>query len=106
MTGSYGTNNKKIVFTDTDHRHAQLLVRLNHDGLKQSQFFRAIITGYINSDPRVQDYIDEFSTHSQKKKQKSKKLRTKGRTNSADLGLQDSEIDNIFDLIEEEYPGL
>lgn len=106
MTGSYGTNSKKIVFTDTDHRHAQFLVRLSHDGLKQSQFFRAIITAYINSDARIQEYIDEVSESSLKKKQKSKQLRSKGRTATSDLGLQDSEIENIFDLIEEEHPEL
>lgn len=106
MTDSYGTNSKKIVFTDTDHRHAQFLVRLNHDGLKQSQFFRAIITAYINSDARIQEYIDEVSEFSLKKKQKSKQLRSKGRSTASDLGLQDTEIENIFDLIEEEYPEL
>jgi hypothetical protein len=106
MTGSYGTNNKKVVFTDTDHRHAQLLICLNHDGLKQSEFFRAIITGYINSDTRIQDYIDEVSTQSKKKKKKSKQLRTTGGTVTSDLGLQNSEIESIFDLIEEEHPEL
>jgi hypothetical protein len=106
MTGSYGKNNKKIVFTDTDHRHAQLLIRLNHDGLKQSEFFRAIITGYIDSDVRIQDYIDEVSAQSQKKKKKSKQLRTTGEATTSDLGLHDSEVENIFDLIEEEYPEL
>ena len=106
MTGSYGANTKKIVFTDTDHRHAQFLIRLNHDGLKQSQFFRAIITAYINSDVRIQEYIDEVTNFSLKKKQKSKRLRAKGHATASDFGLQDSEIESIFDLIEEEYPEL
>ena len=40
----YGNLNKKIVFAENDHRHAQLILRLRHDDLKQSHFFRALIT--------------------------------------------------------------
>ena len=44
----YGTREKKIVFNDTDKRHADLKIRLQHDDLRQAEFFRAMITGYIN----------------------------------------------------------
>lgn len=30
--------NKKIVFDDTDIRHAKLKIRLQHDGLSQAEF--------------------------------------------------------------------
>ena len=43
----YGKLNKRIVFTENDHRHAQLVLKLKHDGMRQSDFFRSIITGYI-----------------------------------------------------------
>jgi len=102
----YGKNTKKIVFTDTDHRHAQLLIRLKHDGMKQSEFFRAIVGGYIEGDERLQNYIDEVSTLSKKRKGVSKTLRARGKSLVNDLGLNDGEIENIFDILEEEYPEL
>ena len=67
----YGKLTKRIVFTENDHRHAQLILKLKHDGMKQSQFFRSLVTAYID-----------------------------------DFGFTDGEIENIFDLIEEEYPEL
>ena len=103
---AYGKNTKRIVFTETDHRHAKLLIRLNHDGLKQSQFFRSIVTGYLDGDPRIQDFIEETSTVSKIKKQKSKNLRSQGDALASSLGLGESEIENIFDIIKEEHPDL
>ena len=61
---NYGKNDKRIVFTDTDHRHAQLLVRLRTDGLKQAQFFRSLITGYIDQDERIVSFFDDIKEQS------------------------------------------
>ncbi len=40
-------NKKKVIFDDTDVRHARLKVRLEYDGLSQAEFFRSFITGYL-----------------------------------------------------------
>lgn len=103
---SYGRNNKRVVFTANDHQHAKLLLRLKHDGMRQSEFFRSLIDGYIDGDPRISEFISERSAHSQKKKQKSKKITTSGETLLNDLGFSDGEIDNIFDILEQEHPDL
>ena len=68
----YGNLTKRIVFNDNDHRHAKLIIRLKHDGLTQANFFRHLITGYLNGDERVCDFIDEVKPQSQAKKKKSK----------------------------------
>ena len=102
----YGKLTKRIVFTENDHRHAQLILKLKRDGLKQSEFFRHIVTAYIAGDERIQSYIDEISKLSSFRKAKSKKLRTQGKQAVEDFGFTDGEIDNIFDLIEEEHPEL
>ena len=54
----YSDKDKRIVFTDKTHRHAQFLVRLRNDGLKQSVFFRSLITGYLEQDERI--LINQF----------------------------------------------
>lgn len=102
----YGKLTKRIVFTENDHRHAQLVLKLKHDGMKQSQFFRSIITAYLSGDERIQSYIDEVSSLSKERKTKSKKLRASGEQKARDFGFTDGEIDNLFDLIEEEHPEL
>tara|TARA_Y100000296_G_C4991528_1_gene165635 strand:+ start:127 stop:456 length:330 start_codon:yes stop_codon:yes gene_type:complete len=102
----YGNLTKRIIFTDNDHRQAQLLIRLKQDALTQSAFFRHIITGYITGDERIQGYIDEVKQQSKSRKAKSKKLRHKGKETLKDLVLSEGEIENIFDLLEEEHPEL
>tara|TARA_R110000824_G_scaffold73668_1_gene187576 strand:+ start:1500 stop:1829 length:330 start_codon:yes stop_codon:yes gene_type:complete len=103
----YGNLNKRIVFTENDHRHAQLVTRLRYDGLTQSDFFRSIVTGYIQRDERVAEFVDDIKQQSEKRKRKSKKLRTEGKNNAHALGLSDEQlIDDIFDIIAEEHPDL
>ena len=44
---------KRVIFDDTDTRHAQLKVRLEYDGLSQAEFFRSFITGYLEKDKSI-----------------------------------------------------
>ena len=103
---NYGRLNKKIVFTENDHRHAKLVIRLKHDDMKQSEFFRSLITGYLNQDERIMSFIYDKNTQSIKKKSKSKKLRLKGKEILSDSGFSNDQIEDIFDLIAEEHPDL
>jgi len=103
----YGKLTKRFVFMDNDHRHAKLLVRLRHDKLTQSAFFRHMITGYIEGDERLQGYLDEVNVKlSKDRKKKSKKLHDKGKKLMKSMGLNEGEVENIFDLIEQEHPDL
>jgi len=103
---NYGKNSKRIIFTDTDHRHAQLALKLKDDGMTQAKFFRAIITGYLSDDQRIRDYIVDNGDLSKQKKQRNIKLREQGTQTARDLGLSNDQVENIFDLISEEFPDL
>ncbi len=102
--------NKKIVFDDTDVRHAKLKIRLQHDGLSQAEFFRAFVTGYIEKDGDVLKFINRYKT--QNKTQAKKTIRTvqkdleSGHQVMEQFGIFDGEIEDIFDLIAEEHPDL
>jgi len=102
----YGNLTKRIVFTDNDHRHAKLLIRLKHDGLSQAAFFRHLITGYIENDDRIHDFINEVKPQSKSRVAKSEKLRQTGKEKLTDLGLSEQQVVDIFDLIAEEHPEL
>ena len=78
----YGKNEKRIIFTDTDHRHAQLVLKLKGDGLTKSKFFRCIISGYLRDDERIKQFIIENSTLSNKRKKTNLKLYNEGKQTS------------------------
>ena len=100
----YGNLTKRIVFTENDHRHAKLLIRLRHDKLTQSDFFRHIISAYIDGEPRIQSFIDDIKQQPLKQKTSSRKLRTQGNQKIEDFGLSNEEVNNIFDTLEQEFP--
>ena len=93
------------MFYDTEKRQADLRVRLKFDGLNQAQFFRAFITGYLEKDERILNYINEFKkkcgVHNEKKRSDTQKLIKKGKDMESEFALNDNEIENIFDILEE-----
>ena len=102
--------NKKIVFDDTDTRHAKLKIRLQHDGLSQAEFFRAFITGYIEKDRDVIKFIDKYKTTTKTQSKKAIKNTKKDIDTGAKImeqfGFFDGELEDIFDLIATEHPDL
>ena len=106
----YGVNDKKIIFYDNDKRHADLKVRLQHDGFTQSAFFRMVITGYLNKEPDLLNFIDKYKENNRiqsgTQRKKVNNMLEQGRAAEEAHGLKESEVENIFDLIEQEHPEL
>ena len=48
---------KKIMFYDSADRQTKLRIRCDFDGVTQSQFFRMMLTGYIENDEHVLTYL-------------------------------------------------
>ena len=101
---------KRIVFDDTDIRHAQLKIRLQHDELTQAEFFRALISGYIDKDRHlinlILSYKEEKSIQSKKKRKIIQDDLEEADHLMAKFGIKDEELENIFDLIAKENPDL
>jgi len=106
----YGKSGKKIVFYDSDKRHADLKIRLYFDGLTQSAFFRGMISGYLNQDENIIDFIDklkkENNFQSQIKRKRNKKMNKLRQETIDKFALKEDEIESIFDILEEECPDL
>ena len=49
-------NRKKIMFYDTAKRQADFRVRLKYDNMTQSDFFRAMLSGYLEQDDCIVKY--------------------------------------------------
>ena len=100
----YGKDEKKITFADTDKRHAELRLKLRRDGISQVDFFKSIVTGYINNDPNILMYItkikQEKSKIGKKKIDRQNLDIEQGNQTLRDLGITSQDIDFVFDLIE------
>jgi len=101
---------KKIVFSDTHIRHAQLKVRLDYDGLSQAEFFRSIITGYLNKDKDLIEYVQGYKSSKGIQSKRNTKYVEGDNKKSSELlgkfGIKSDELEDIFDLIAEEHPDL
>ena len=101
---------KKFMFYDTEKRQVDLRVRLRYDGLNQSEFFRAMITGYLEKDELIMEYMHRYKKKYEKqgkrKREKSKNLIVAGKELEKQFALNSDDIENIFDIIAEENPDL
>jgi lambda repressor-like predicted transcriptional regulator len=106
----YGHQEKKISFVDKDKHHADLVIRLKHDGLTMSKFFRALIKGYIEQDYAILDFIERFKISSGSQSQKQAKIikdiQKEGSEIKNKFALNEKEVENIFDILEKEHPDL
>ena len=93
---------------DTDKRSADLLIRLKHDGLTKTKFFRMILTGYLSRDEDLLKFLKKQgeSSNSEKKNKIIENLEEKGKDVKRKFGLNNKDIENIFDLLEKENPDL
>ncbi len=95
---------KKFMFYDTVERQTQLKIRLINDGLNQSQFFRLLITGYLDQDESVIEFIEackeKLKIHNAPKRRSSEKEFQKRKENIKDFSLDQTDIDSIFDMME------
>ena len=108
---NYGEDVKSIRFWVYDDDHARLIIRLRHNKIKVSQFFRAVIDGVIEEDPNLMAFLDNYVVEhkilSRQRFTKSLKLRKKGEEKLEDWGLlDDADKENLFDLIAQEFPDL
>ena len=89
---------------EADKRHAELRLKLRRDGISQVDFFKSMVTGYINNDPNILMYItkvkQEKNKIGKKKIERQNKDIEQGNQTLRDLGITDQDIDFVFDLIE------
>ena len=97
---------KKIMFYDTADRQTRLRLRCEYDGINQSQFFRYVLTGYIENDPDIIRFVgkskEKFMAQGAQKRKKILKTHMNSIDTKTKFNLDETEIENIFDIIEVE----
>tara|TARA_Y100000296_G_C5009632_1_gene174414 strand:- start:205 stop:543 length:339 start_codon:yes stop_codon:yes gene_type:complete len=97
---------KKIMFYDTSNRQTKLRIRCDFDGITQSQFFRMMVTGYIENDDLMYEYLkkckEKYEIQGQQKRNKIDRIKKTSEDLTKKFALKNKEIENIFDIIEME----
>jgi hypothetical protein len=100
------TFDKKIIFRESSKRDADLKIKLDYENITRSDFFRMFITGYLQDDSRVIDFIKEWKLKNKTDAKRSIDMIDKERTEASNidkiLGLTD-DSSSIFDIIEDEF---
>ena len=101
---------KRIIFDDTDIRHAQLKIQLQYDGLSQAEFFRALLSGYLEKNSEIMTYINNYKpskgVQSKTRMKKIKEDQEYAEATMTKFGFHDDELEDIFDIIANEHPEL
>ena len=103
-------NTKRVVFYETDDRQARFRIRLKEDNLRQSEFFRMLISYYLDNDDRIlsilSDYKKQIGIRDKVQQKYRKKLIDEGKETKKKFALNEEDIESIFDLMEKEFPDL
>tara|TARA_Y100000310_G_scaffold245603_1_gene250605 strand:- start:433 stop:765 length:333 start_codon:yes stop_codon:yes gene_type:complete len=91
--------------------HENLKIRLYYDQIKtQSEFFRMCVESYLEQDGLFMKFLDDYKINKQVQSKarviKSVKLRESGEKMLQDLALTTADVENIFDILEEDLPEL
>jgi len=99
-------NRKKIMFYDNADRQTKLRIRCDFDGISQSQFFRMMITGYIEDDGFINSFLkkykEKYGIQGQQKRDKISQIQKETLSTCRKFALDNNEIENIFDILERE----
>ena len=108
---AFPDNHSVLSFSLDSKLHENLKIRLFYDEIKtQSEFFRYCVESYLEQDPLFVRFLEDYKINkkvqSKARTLKSRKLREKGEKLMEELALTDKEVQNIFDILEEELPEL
>ena len=100
-----------LSFSLNSKLHENLKIRLYYDEIKsQSEFFRYCVESYLEQEPLFMSFLDDYKINkkvqSKKRVRKSKNLRDEGKKMLHDLALTEDDVENIFDILEEDLPEL
>ena len=96
---------RSISLSVPDRTYMELLIKIRHENLSWKKFFGMMINGFIEDDPGIMEYIDHQMVNERAKKRTKilQKERKKVEETIQVFGLDEKEIDDIYDMLEEEF---
>ena len=105
----YGINKKQICFDSIAKLHADLKIRLHYDEIKIKEFFNQFIKAYLEKDENIMRFVEnlrEQKSISKVRSDKIKKGNEKQKNTATTFGLDENDIEDIFDILQKEHPDL
>lgn len=96
---------RSISLSIPDDAYKRLLIKIRHENLNWKRFFNMMIQGFLNDEPAIMEYID-FQMSEIRAKRRTKilqKERVKVQETIDVFGLDKDDIENIYDILEEEF---
>lgn len=96
---------RRINLLIPDQTYMELLIKIRHENLNWKKFFTYLIDGFIQDDPNIMEFIDNQMAE-QRAKRRTKVLqkeRKKVEETISVFGLDEQDIDDIYDMLEEEF---
>jgi len=97
---------KRIIFYELPTQHARFLIQLHYDSLRQGEFFRALVDGYIEGDENIFKFIQNYKLENKKSKRQIsviKKEREKLNEMEKSFSLSENEKETIYDILAKEW---
>ena len=97
---------KYIRFPSLEHLDVSLITKLQFDDITKFFFFNEYVKAYLSEEPTLMPFINKIKEESMLARKfrlkKAKEIRKKEQDIINRFGLNVDDIENIFDLIEEE----
>ena len=101
---------KRVYVYMEEKQHMDLKVRLDYHNIGMSEFVRACSEALLVSHPIMEQFMDSYKETSPKHSKRNNNIAKKDREKSDkivnDLGLNLDEIEDIFDIIENDHPEI
>jgi len=101
---------KQVAFSVTETAKARFKVQLHYDGLTQKQFLEGVMEAYASKEENFMNFVDGLKTRLKAQSNKpianTKRNRKEALETQRKFALSDDEIENIFDILEQEHPDL
>jgi len=104
----YGWLNRRVYpslyYDSTDSIYVKFIMQLEYEKLTKTEFFRAIVDGFIEGDENITSFVENYKERKQLDSKRSRTMIAKERQKIEEVdkkyGLTPEDIENIFDLIE------
>jgi succinate dehydrogenase/fumarate reductase flavoprotein subunit len=110
MANQPKAGSKRVYVYLDEQQHVQLKVRLDYLGISMTEFVRVCGGALLDQHPIMEQFMDHYRETNPKFSKKNVKQAKKDREESdklmEDLGLNIDDIENIFDIIEEDHPEI
>jgi hypothetical protein len=110
MPNKYAKDTKKFTFYAKDKLHAKFKIRMQFHDLTQSEFLRACVEAVVEQDRLMElfinDYKEKNNKQSKKQRENIKKEQEEGSNLLKEFGMEESDLESIFDIIAKEHPEI